>query len=327
MVTSSTRIIGNVRPEDEYTHPLGPEDNFNESMYFNFFDRERETGGFIRLGNRANEGYAEMTICLYLPDGSVLFNFKRPNIEDNEAFSAGGATFEVIEPVERLRTTYEGSVVHLTDPLEMADPKVAFSDKNPKKRIRLDLVHEAAGPLYGHVSEKETENPEQEFAKAHYEQHMHATGTLEIDGEVLTIDGFGLRDHSWGPRYWQALNYYRWLTCNFGADFGFMGSEVVQHDGTRRQGGVVVRDGVMHNVRGIEIETKFGDNDLYHESFTATLTLENGEDLKVDGLVKSFIPLRNRREGRVTHIGEGMTEYRCGEHVGYGLSEYLDQVR
>jgi hypothetical protein len=39
-----------------------------------------------------------------------------------------------------------------------------------------------------------------------------------------------------------------------------------------------------------------------------------------------FIPLRNRRNGMVTHVGEGMTEYRCGEAVGYGLSEYLDQV-
>jgi hypothetical protein len=57
------------------------------------------------------------------------------------------------------------------------------------------------------------------------------------------------------------------------------------------------------------------------------LTLENGEELVVDGAVKSFIPLRNRREGKVTHIGEGMTEYRCGDHLGYGLSEYLDQVR
>ena len=25
-------------------------------------------------------------------------------------------------------------------------------------------------------------------------------------------------------------------------------------------------------------------------------------------------------------ISEGMTEWRCGEHVGYGLAEYLDQI-
>ena len=33
------KIIGNIKPEDDYTHPLGPEQNFNESVYFNFFDR------------------------------------------------------------------------------------------------------------------------------------------------------------------------------------------------------------------------------------------------------------------------------------------------
>ena len=66
------KIIGNVKPEDEYTHPLGSETNFNESMYFNFFDQKEAIGGFIRLGNRANEGRAEMTVTLYLPDGRVL---------------------------------------------------------------------------------------------------------------------------------------------------------------------------------------------------------------------------------------------------------------
>ena len=42
------KIVGNLVPEDDYTHELGPEPNFNESMYFNFFDRERQVGGFVR---------------------------------------------------------------------------------------------------------------------------------------------------------------------------------------------------------------------------------------------------------------------------------------
>ena len=62
-----------LEPSDEYMHELGPEPNFNESMYFNFFDREKSIGGFVRLGNRANEGQAEMTVTLYLPDGRVLY--------------------------------------------------------------------------------------------------------------------------------------------------------------------------------------------------------------------------------------------------------------
>ena len=42
-------------------------------MYFNFVDRAQRVGGFVRLGNRANEGRAEMTVTLFLPDGRVLY--------------------------------------------------------------------------------------------------------------------------------------------------------------------------------------------------------------------------------------------------------------
>src|SRR5271156_3135585 len=107
------RIIGNIMPEDDYTHPLGPEENFNESVYFNFFDRERNRGGFVRIGNRANEGYAEMTVIVYNPDGSALFNYARPKIASNDGWNAGGLRIDVLAPGERLRTTYDGAVVYL----------------------------------------------------------------------------------------------------------------------------------------------------------------------------------------------------------------------
>ena len=41
----------------------------------------------------------------------------------------------------------------------------------------------------------------------------------------------------------------------------------------------------------------------------------------------SLIPLRNRREEMITRISEGMTEWTLEDgRVGYGLSEYLDQI-
>jgi hypothetical protein len=319
-------IIGNLAPADDYLHPLGPESNFNESMYFNFFDRARGTGGFVRMGNRANEGYAELTVCLYLPDGRVLFQYKRPQIAHNDAFDAGGLRFEVLEPAERLRTVYGGSVVELRDPLAMVDPSSAFRE-NPHKRTELDLIHAAAGPLYGHTSEGAVVDPEREFARAHYEQHMAVQGTLAIDGETLEIDGLGLRDHSWGPRSWQAIHSYRWLTCNFGPDFGLMVSVVwAAPDQPPRESGVVVRDGALTSIRAARIESEFTPGTPFHTGLRALLTLETGEELTLTGTVRGFIPLRNRRDGRITHIGEGMTEYRLGERTGYGLSEYLDQV-
>ena len=108
-------------------HELGPEPNFNESMYFNVFDASNKVGGFFRLGNRANEGTGEMTVCLYLPDGRVGFMFKRPEVHTNDAFDAAGMKFEVIEPFEHLEVSYTGKVVLLDDPSQMADPKKAFT--------------------------------------------------------------------------------------------------------------------------------------------------------------------------------------------------------
>jgi hypothetical protein len=320
-------IIGNGKAEDEYTHPLGSETNFNESMYFNFFDRKESIGGFIRLGKRANEGRAEMTITLYLPDGRVLFMFDRPAIDNNDSFDAGGARFDVLEPTQRLRTTYQGSVAELKEPRLMADPKRAFAE-SPSKRVSLDLMHNAVGPLYGLVGAKEqTDRPaEKQFGKAHYEQHMHVTGSLEIDDESYAIDGYGIRDHSWGPRYWQNIQSYEWLTMNFGPDFHAMVS-VIDFDGTRaRQHGVVVRGDQIDLIGEVEIEAEYEENGLFHKALRTKVKTRSGEELEIEGKVQSFIPLRNRRAGHVTHIGEGMTEWRCGDQIGYGLSEFLRQV-
>jgi len=323
------KIVGNLAPEDDYLHELGPEPNFNESAYYNFFDAKQKLGGWFRIGNRANEGSAERTVCLYLPDGRVLFSFGRPKIANNDAFDAGGLRFEVIEPTQRHRTSFEGTVVELKEPRAMADPKAAF-EGNPKKKVAFDLVHEAVGPLYGNKAEKKAdENAEQSFARAHFEQHMHVTGSLTIDGERLAIDGFGLRDHSWGPRYWQAIHSYEWLTLNFGPDLGAMVS-VIQRDAAgkeRSAGGVLQRGMNIERLVDATIEAEYEDNGLYHKQVTARVTTEHGEELTIRGDVTSFIPLRNRRGDAVTHIGEGMTQWRLGDRVGYGLSELLRQVK
>jgi hypothetical protein len=313
-------IIGNVTPEDDYTHPLGPEENFNESVYFNFFDRAQNRGGFMRIGNRANEGHAEMTIILYNSDGSAYFNYKRPQISSNDGWDAGGLKVEVLVPGEQIRTTYDGKAVFLADPRAMQDPSSAFKE-NPHKSIVIDLVHEGVGPMYGHVADpSDTSN---QFARAHYEQHMKVSGTVTVEGEApITINGHGLRDHSWGPRYWQSTPSYRWITGNYGDDLGM----VISVSG-RGKGGIMHKGQQLHRITDVQLETRYDGDTNYHKGLTATVTLDNGDTHTIVGTVKGFIPLRNRRSGMFTHIGEGMTEYVLdGERIGYGLSEYLDQT-
>ena len=179
------KIIGNVKPEDDYTHPLGPEQNFNESVYFNFFDRAQNRGGFLRIGNRANEGHAEMTVIVYNAGRLGAVQLQAP--ADHARTTAGtpaGSKSRCSCPARSCARRYDGSVVFLADPRAMRDPGKAFKE-NPHKRLALDLVHEGVGPIYGHVGKPGDGN---DFARAHYEQHMKVSGTIAVEGEPRDRD-------------------------------------------------------------------------------------------------------------------------------------------
>lgn len=329
-----------VLDSDDLMHPNTGESNFNESAYYNFYDRNRRVGGFVRLGNRPNEGYAEMTVCLYLPDGSVGFMFKRPETANNEAHNAGGLRFEVLKNFEHHRIAYSGKVCVLKNPLEMAEPALAFKN-NPHVPCEIALDYRAVAPAWGgELREKtasgwetirNTGDPSAQFAKGHFEQHGHATGTIRVGGGAaleLNFDGLGLRDHSWGPRYWQAPKYYRWLTMNFDETLGAVATITVNRDGSEHPGGFIARKGHPNvNIVKVDVETEFAGEQKLHDRIKVTCHTEQGGDpVVMTGKVISMIPLRNRREGVVTRIAEGMTEWRWGDKVGYGLSEYLDHL-
>jgi hypothetical protein len=311
-------------------HELGPEPNFNESMYFNVYDHKARLGGFFRLGNRANEGTGEMTICLYLPSGAVAFMFRRPSVTTNDAFDAAGLRFEVVEPFAELRVDYDGPAVVLDDPMQMADPRQAFTS-NPHAQCAVHLVYRGCSAMFGGEPDEPVERPGEEFARGHYEQLVAATGTVEVGDDRWELHGHGLRDHSWGPRYWQAPWYYRWLTGNVGPDFGFMGSRIARRDGPGTRGGFVWDGDALHVCRDFRIRSTWEGDAQHHRGVEAELVTDE-RTWGVRGSVLRLIPLRNRRRDAdgvelVTRISEGLTRWTLDDgRVGYGLSEYLDQI-
>src|SRR5690606_19880955 len=99
--------------------------------------------------------------------------------------------------------------------------------------------------------------------------------------------------------------------------------------GTR--GGFVWDGEAMLPCHDFEISTEWEGDDRYHRSISAVLRAKDaaGEprEWKVSGRVLNLIPLRNRRDGLVTRISEGLTEWTLDDgRVGYGWSEYLDQI-
>jgi hypothetical protein len=220
----------------------------------------------VRIGNRPNEGYAEMTVCFYEPDGSASFMWKKPEIEGNAAHHAGGLRFEVTEHWKQHHVTYRGGACVMKDPLDMADPSAAFRS-NPHEKIDLDIRWLGLSPGWGGEPRRKRADGTYEsaakggsgaqFARGHFEEHGAAKGTLRIGDREYTID------------------------------------EQQVHDRLR------VR---LHPAGG-------------------------GAPIDVTGRVLSLVPCRNRRAGWVTRISEGMTEWRIGDRVGYGMSEYLDHLK
>jgi hypothetical protein len=323
-------------PSDEGMHPLEEAKNFNESMYFNVFDPVRRHGGWFRLGNRANEGYAELSVCIYDADGTVYFQHLRPRISNNDAFDAGGMRFTVVKPFERLDVRYDGEVVELRDPSAMANPKRAFTE-NPHHPCHVELRFHGLSPMFGGEPESddgtpwmENEGDESGFARGHYEQHVGAEGVIRVGDRELVVKGQGLRDHSWGPRYWQSPLWYRWLTINFGDELGMMITVLAGRDGSQKRHGTLFREGRYEELVDTGVVSEY-DPAGTHRKLSAFGVTASGERVEVEGEVLSTIPLRNRRrndagEELTTRISEAFTRYTFGDHVGYGMSEYLDQI-
>lgn len=322
-----------LEPQDEYPHTPDAAENYNESMYLNAFDIEAEVGGWFRLGNRVNEGYAEMSVCVYLSGGRVGFAYAKPAITSNTEMKAGGLEISVVKPFEHLQIRYEGKICVMDNPLEMSNPREAFRN-NPSEPCTVMLDVHGVSPMYGGMPVNADGTPivqeaEKSFAKAHYEQHTRVTGAITVGDETIELSGVGLRDKSWGARYWQAISWYRWLPISFGDDFAMMLSVIGQPGGKPRIGGMVLEGDEYHLIRDCKIESQWDEN--YYQTGMKCWVKTDHKEYTITGEVISLIPLRNRRtapDGTVLHtrITEAMTRYQCGDRSGIGMSEYLDQI-
>ena len=270
-------------PADDLLHAPTADQNYNETRSYNLLDATASSsgatfGGWVRMGNRPNEHYAEMTVCLYLPDGRVGFMFERPHIEGHVAHDAGGLQFDVVEPYVEHQVTYVGDVCVLVNPREMADPGTAFKS-NPHEECSIDLrLTAVSDPSGGEPIFDEAEEPApgvaHSFATGHTEQQMAISGVLQVNGQRVDLDRYG--------------------------------------------------DGRVVKVRDMQLTSEYDDEWFVHRSDVVLATDDHTYELH--GEVGSSIPLRNRREGMVTRLTEGMTRWTCDDVEGAGLSEYLDQI-
>ena len=293
-------------------------------MYFQFSDPASGLAGFLRLANRPNEGRGERTICLYLPDGTLAFGFARPTVTSNDQMNAAGLSVDIAVPMKQLRVRFDGQVSLLADPRTLIDPKRALS-ASPIADCRIELQYAAIAPPYAGTFDGDGEGAS--FAPNHYEQLAAVTGTVQIGDAETLVNGHGLRDHSWGPRSWQAPWFYRWVHGS-AADQGFMVAYFGEPDGTSRSGGFVWDGATLHTCREATVST-VRDTDHYQQTVRVE-AIGDERRWSFEGQVLTSAPLRNRsRDGAATtRIIESTVRWTDADgHVLHGMAEYLDQLR
>lgn len=334
-------------PADELFHPVGDHGAWSESYYFNFVDPDTGVGAFTRMGFRPNDGWADALHAVYLPDGRVAFTYgRRTDLTPASVSAMGDADPEVGNLLLRRGAPFGSwSIVYAGPASVMADPTVmlaATRDRpegwSTEQHLDMDVAFEAlAGPHYARGG-----------GQGHFEQTGRAQGTIHLGDESWVVDGYGVRDKSWGPRTWQAPSgsaakasgpaavteglFLNWFSMNFGADLALGGACGRTDDGSFVGKGWIQRDGVTIDLEEVTMSTVLDpDNPLLHRTVHLEATDADGETIEVDGTVLSTCPTKIPRRDGVTFVNEGLARFESdgpsgGRRVGYGIAEHWHAV-
>ncbi|GAA0623992.1 hypothetical protein GCM10009547_28900 [Sporichthya brevicatena] len=135
----------------------------------------------------------------------------------------------------------------------------------------------------------------------HLEQPMRTRGTLTLDGRQYEVDGYSVRDRSWGQlrrEVHSALPPMTWLNGVLGPDLSFGATAFDSPDlkpewagtlevpgGDPLRAGWICRDGVYSPVVAIRKRTHRNPATLFPESVDVTLTDDRGLDLPLRGTI------------------------------------------
>jgi len=235
----------------------------------------------------------------------------------------------VQEPLRSVAMQYQGEVMVLDSPEAMRNPREVFKSA-PRATCEVVFKQSGVSPVHG----GEPKNPEQstmygrDFSLGHFNQHTQVKGHIRVGEHTLPLDGFGWRDHSWGPRYWTNIYFYRLFIANFGPDRGFMLLKITGRDGVTRRCGVLQFDGDYEEIIDLDVWTEWTKTKDPRAMQLGIRTARRA--VRVNGEILSLLPLRNRREDRgqtlESRIAEGFTRWEWDGRVGGGMTEYIEVI-
>lgn len=322
-------------PQDDFAHPLGDDRAWSESYYFYFADPKSGIAAFTRMGFRANEGWADGLHVVYLGGDRVAFCHARKDFSGGElALDVGGLHLACAEPFRRWTVDYHGSAQDIADDHILITPRKErpagwFKPAQLAMRVDFDATLD---PYYYWRGER-----------GHFEQAGRVTGSVEIGGESWQVDGWGLRDKSWGPRSWKASTakssdgrrkgesragtFAVWLAATLGPDLAFSCTGLRDENDVIRARGFFQRGAKNHRFTDVLVETEYHPDSVLQKALRLSGTLDDGSRVSLDGDVTTVAPTKIAMPGGATLVNEGLARYTFEGREGIGIAEYWVAVK
>jgi hypothetical protein len=333
-----------LNPADERMHPVGDVPAWSESYYFNFVDPDSEVAMFTRMGFRPGNGWADGLHAIYLGGDRVAFTYSRRDIGTDlsvydDDLAAGQLRLTCVEPFKHWRVGYDGPAQDIADAAVLMERR-KLRPEGWYRPAELSMDIDFRGISAPHYASVRADS-----VHGHFEQTGSVSGEIRIGEESYTVNGFGVRDKSWGPRDWGAGSgrggkssgpapstpaspapFVNWFSMNFGAHMALGGSCGRAADGAMRGAGWLYRDGVTQDLVAVTIESDYRTESILHRAVRFTVKTANGETLEIDGEVLTVCPTKIPIPGGATFVNEGLVRYHCAGVSGYGISEHWHAV-
>ena len=330
----------------ELMHPTADENAWSESYYFNFVDPVSQLAMFTRMGFRPGDGWADALHVVYLQGKRVAFTYGRRDIgadltEYNGDLTAGGLTITLDEAHKKWRIQYEGSAQDIVDASVLLQrsklrPEGWFTAATLSMDLTFDCITE---PHFTHSEDGST------GAYGHFEQSGRVRGQIKLSDQSWQVDGYGVRDKSWGPRDWGAGQrntnkaskpifstagaadpFVNWFSMNFGESSALGGSCFRQPSGEMKGAGWIQRDGLSKKLKNVVMTSEYDADSILHKRVRLTGSIEDGEDIVIEGQVLSVCPTKVPMPGGATFINEGLVQFEWAGKTGYGIAEHWHAV-
>jgi hypothetical protein len=209
----------------------------------------------------------------------ALLGVLGPTVGDTPIFEAVDGI--AMSPDQNFDDWHVGPV-HLSQDLRMQTSRL----KATSARAQLDVVFEALHPAYAYGFHPD--GCPAYAATNRIEQAGRVRGTLVVDGKSYVVDTTGARDHSWGTRDWNLPQHWKWLHAQSGETCVHFWQ--IQVEGRIDLRGYVYRDGLMAEVRNLEVDFAL-DDQARQQRIDATVQDTAGRTTRVTGEYFTHFPV------------------------------------